>query len=86
VDTMECNKEKTQRRERFEKQRKYGELGKSIAESLKNICDHNDDGNSEKWNSVSVIKLWGPKLTRRARLLSFSRTQFWVVYWSPYWT
>jgi hypothetical protein len=45
VDTMEDNKKKTQRREIFEKQRKDGEFGKTIAGHLKNICDNNVKGN-----------------------------------------
>jgi len=47
VNTSKDNKEKTQRRERFEKQRKIGEFGKTMARFLKKICGNNDKGNWE---------------------------------------
>jgi viroplasmin and RNaseH domain-containing protein len=60
MNTLKYNKEKIQRSERFVKQRKYGELGKSIAEDLKNICGHNYNGNSDK-NEFSIRhKNFGP--------------------------
>jgi len=42
VNTLEDNKDITQRRERFEKQRKDGEFGKTMEGSLKNIYENND--------------------------------------------
>jgi predicted RNA-binding protein with RPS1 domain len=47
VNTSKDNKEKTKRRERFEKKRKDGEFEKTMAGLLKNICDGNDKGNWE---------------------------------------
>jgi predicted RNA-binding protein with RPS1 domain len=47
VNTTKDNKEKTKRRERFEKQRKDGEFEKPMAGFLKNIYDSNDKGNWE---------------------------------------
>jgi len=45
VNTLEDNMEKTQRKESFEKQRKDGEFGKTMAGNFKYICDNNDKSN-----------------------------------------
>jgi len=57
VNSLEGNKEETQRREWFEKQRKDGEFGKTMARLLKNNCDNNDKGNWDiKSSLVSATK------------------------------